>query len=183
MKRLKYIVVKRHEDKDGHDEEYQHQHWDADKPHAEHHEEHKPGGWEKAKHDVIGAALTAMNGYNDYVTKHGSHFTDDLAKWASEQMTNAHGDPAHHWGVEDVKSAFERLGFKKPEENTWGDVAYSANMHYADYYGTTLKTEAECVKQAYADIADPDGYPGKIFNRWCADVIGKKVNVPWENFI
>ena len=103
--------------------------------------------------------------------------------WASEQMTNAHGDPAHHWGVEDVKSAFERLGFKKPEENTWGDVVYSANMHYADYYGTTLKTEAECVKQAYADVADPDGYPGKIFNRWCADVIGKKVNVPWENFI
>lgn len=138
---------------------------------------------EKEKHDVIGAALTAMNGYNDYVIKHGSHFTDDLAKWASEQMTNAHGDPAHRWGVEDVKSAFERLGFKKPEENTWGDVAYSANMHYADYFGSTLKTEAECVRQAYADVADPDGYPGKIFNRWCADIIGKKVNVPWENFI
>lgn len=180
MKRLKYIVVKRkQDDTTEHDTGHEHGHGES----SQHHRGNKPGNWEKEKHDVIGAALTAMNGYNDYVTKHGSHFTDDLAKWASEQMTNAHGDPAHHWGVEDVKSAFERLGFKKPEENTWGDVAYSANMHYADYYGTTLKTEAECVKQTYADVADPDGYPGKIFNRWCADVIGKKVNVPWENFV
>ena len=180
MKRLKYIVVKREQDDTTeHDTGHEHGHGES----SQHHAGNKPGNWEKEKHDVIGAALTAMNGYNDYVTKHGSHFTDDLAKWASEQMTNAHGDPVHHWGVEDVKSAFERLGFKKPEENTWGDVAYSANMHYADYFGTTLKTEAECVKQAYADVADPDGYPGKIFNRWCADVIGKKVNVPWGNFI
>lgn len=181
MKRLKYIVVKRHEDKDGHDEEYQH--WGADKPHAEHHEESKGRSWDKSKRDVIGAALTAMNGYNDYVTKHGSHFTDMLAKWASSQMQNVHGEPTHHWSVEDVKSAFERLGYKKPEESTWGDVAYSANMHYADYFGTTLKTEADCVKQAYADVTDPDGYPGKIFNRWCSDVIGKKMDVPWDEFI
>lgn len=183
MKRLRYIVVK-HEQGDTTEHEARHEHTGH-----EYKDEHEPAthhdheAWERGKHDAIGAALTAMSGYNDYAAKHGSHFTDELAKWASEQMTNAHGDPAHHWSVEDVKSAFERLGFKKPEENTWGDVAYSANMHYADYYGTTLKTEAECVKQAYADVADPDGYPGKIFNRWCADVIGKKVNVAWENFI
>lgn len=180
MKRLKYIVVKREQDDTTeHDTGHEYGHGES----SQHYASDKPGSREKEKHDVISAALTAMNGYNDYVTKHGSHFTDDLAKWASEQMTNAHGDPAHHWGIEDVKSAFERLGFKKPEENTWGDVAYSANMHYADYYGTTLKTEAECVKQAYADVADPDGYPGKIFNRWCSDVIGKKMHVPWDEFI
>lgn len=39
-------------------------------------------------------------------------------------------------------------------ESTWGDVAYSANMHYADYFGTTLKTEADCVKQARRQIPD-----------------------------
>ena len=181
MKRLKYIIVKQEQD-DMAGHEAQHEHTgNNDRHESTTRHDHETLG--RDKHDAIGAALTAMSGYNDYVAKHGSHFTDELAKWASEQMTNAHGDPAHHWSVEDVKSAFERLGFKKPEENTWGDVAYSANMHYADYYGTTLKTEAECVKQAYADVADPDGYPGKIFNRWCADVIGKKVNVPWENFI
>lgn len=43
--------------------------------------------------------------------------------------------------------------------------------------------EADCIKQAYADAEDPDGYPGKIFNRWFSDVLGKKVTVPWEEFI
>ena len=90
-------------------------------------------------------------------------------------MENAKGEEGHHWSVEQVKSVFEKLCYQKPEENTWGDVAYSANMHYADYFGITLKTEAECIKQAYADLTDPDGYSGKIFNRWSSDVIGNCV--------
>nr|DAE53355.1 MAG TPA: hypothetical protein [Bacteriophage sp.] len=124
-----------------------------------------------------------MQGLIKYKAKHGSHFTDDLATWASKQMQNAHGEANHHWSVADVKSAFERFGLSKPEEITWGDIAYAANMHYADYYGVSLKTETDCVRQAYADAADPDGYPGKIFNRWFADVLGSKKAVPWEDFI
>lgn len=125
----------------------------------------------------------AMQGLIKYKAKHGSHFTDDLASWASKQMQNAHGEANHHWSVADVKSAFERFGLSKPEEITWGDIAYAANMHYADYFGVSLKTETDCVRQAYADAADPDGYPGKIFNRWFADVLGSKKAVPWDDFI
>lgn len=125
----------------------------------------------------------AMQGLINYKAKHGSHFTDDLASWASKQMQNAHGEANHHWSVADVKSAFERFGLSKPEEITWGDIAYAANMHYADYFGVSLKTETDCVRQAYADAADPDGYPGKIFNRWFADVLGSKKAVPWDDFI
>jgi hypothetical protein len=125
----------------------------------------------------------AMQGLIKYKEKHGSHFTDDLASWASKQMQNAHGEANHHWSIADVKSAFERFGLTKPEEITWGDIAYAANMHYADYYGVSLKTETDCVRQAYADAADPDGYPGKIFNRWFADVLGSKKAVPWDDFI
>lgn len=79
--------------------------------------------------------------------------------------------------------AFERFGLTKPEEITWGDIAYAANMHYADCFGVSLKTETDCVRQAYADAADPDGYPGKIFNRRFADVLGSKKAVPWDDFI
>lgn len=124
-----------------------------------------------------------MRDYDKYVQAHGSNFTDELSEWASSQMDNAHGDKSHHWSVSDVKSAFERLGYNKPDGMTWGDAAYSANMHYADYFGESLKTEADCIKQAYADVSDPDGYPGKIFNRWLSDVVGKRVDVPWDNFI
>ena len=61
-------------------------------------------------------------------------------------------------------------------------LIYAANMAYADYYGISLKTEVDCVKQAYADAADPDGYPGKIFNRWLADVMGMDIKVSWEKY-
>lgn len=167
MKKLKCIIIK-------HDSESEHEYNNGSERHT-----HQENG----THDVIREALASMNGYNDYLAKHGSHFTDKLANWASSKMQNVHGDAQHNWSVDDVKSAFERLGYKKPEENTWGDAAYSANMHYADYFGETLKTEAECIKQAYADITDPDGYPGKIFNRWASDVMGKKISVPWKDFI
>lgn len=144
--------------------------------------DHESTREDRARED-LSKALESMDGYDDYVEKHGPHFTDKLASWASGKMDNAHGDASHHWSVEDVKSAFDGLGIKKPEENTWGDVAYSANMHYADYFGKTLKTEADCVRQAYADVMDPDGYPGKIFNRWVSDMAGKKVDVPWDKFV
>lgn len=58
-----------------------------------------------------------------------------------------------------------------------------AEMNAGNYYGVSLKTETDCVRQAYADAADPDGYPGKIFNRWFADVLGSKKAVPGEDFI
>lgn len=121
--------------------------------------------------------------YRKYKEKHGEHFCDKLAVWASKRMDNAHGDKAHSWTVEEVKAAFEKLGFKKPETSTWGDVAYSANMAYADYFGGSIKTEADALRYAYEDVSDPDGYPGKIFNRWLSDVMGKEVAVPWSDFL
>lgn len=120
--------------------------------------------------------------YTKYVAKNGPHFTDSLAEYASGLMDNAKGEPSHHWDTEDVKGAFSRMGLGKPEGATWGDITYSANMAYADYYGSSLTTEAECLKQAFADAADPDGYPGKIFNRWLADVMGKGERIDWAKY-
>lgn len=180
MKVYRVIGVVRYDDmKHNHEhkhDEYAHEHSHEEQAH-EHTHQHE--GWDDGQGDTI----AAMKGYKDYVNEHGRHFTDDLATWASKQMKNAHGEPNHHWSVADVKSAFERFGLSKPEDITWGDVAYSANMHYADYFGQSLKSETDCVKQAYADVTDPDGYTSKIFNRWFADVLGNKVNVPWDKFI
>lgn len=159
------------------DEEHGRKDYKADNSHEQSENHKQPAGFDDEFSEE------AMQGLIKYKAKHGSHFTDDLSSWASKQMQNAHGEANHHWSVADVKSAFERFGLSKPEEITWGDVAYAANMHYADYFGMSLKTETDCVRQAYADAADPDGYPGKIFNRWFADVLGKKISVPWDDFI
>lgn len=115
--------------------------------------------------------------------KNGEHFTNKLSEWASKKMINAYGEENHHWTVEEVKSAFISMGYELPADSTWGDAAYSANMAYADYFGMTLRTEADVIKQAYADVIDPDGYPGKIFNRWLADVMGMQIQLDWTQFI
>lgn len=155
--RLKYIIVKSKCD-----------------AHSEHEENETSGKYEFWKD----------SDYHEYEEKNGNHFSDKLADYAIKAMqNNAHADTAHKWSVQDVKSAFEKLGMTKPADITWGDIAYSANMAYADYFGVSLKTEADCLKQAYADAVDPDGYPGKIFNRWLADIMGKNTKISWSEYI
>lgn len=121
--------------------------------------------------------------YKMYRQKHGEHFCDRLAEWASKRMKNANGESAHTWSVAQVESVFNSIGLVKPETATWGDVTYAANMAYADYFGSSLKTEADVIRQAYADVTDPDGYPGKVFNRWLSDVMGMQIQVPWQDFM
>ena len=123
-------------------------------------------------------------GYMKYTDKYGNHFNDKLAMWASRRMRNSvFAEPEHHWDIEDVRRAFSNLGLIKPVTNTWGDATYAANMAYADYYGNSIKTETECLRQAQADLADPDGYPCKVFNRFMADIAGMDIQVPWEEII
>lgn len=118
-------------------------------------------------------------GYKAYKAKHGMHFSDRMAMWASSNMKNADGKD-HTWSVYDVKAAFSSLGYTLKNGYTWGDVTYMANMLYADY-AKCLKADTDAVKMAYAITEDPDGYDGMIFNRYTADIMEKGTCVPWEN--
>ena len=119
--------------------------------------------------------------YQAYKEKHGMHFSDNMAMWASAHMVNAAGKE-HGWSVDDVKSAFKALGFEKPEKCTWGDATYLANMYYADFM-PMLKAETDAVKMAYYAMKDPDGYEGMAFNRYTSDIMSKNVDVPWSKLI
>lgn len=119
--------------------------------------------------------------YVEYKKKNGMNFTDKLADWAASHMVNADGK-VHSWKVEDVKAAFPSLGFTLKNGYTWGDVAYMANMIYADYI-QCLKSETDALKMANAIMNDPDGYDGMIFNRYTADIMSKNVQVPWGNLM
>lgn len=121
--------------------------------------------------------------YHKYLNKHGVHFCDTLAIWASEKLKNKHGDSKHLWSVEEVKAAYNNLGLLKPENVTWGDATYSANNTYANFFGETLRTEIDVLKHSNADLFDTNNYSGKTFNRWLSDVMGLKVNVPWSSFV
>lgn len=127
-------------------------------------------------------ALESVEGYGQYVEKHGKHFTDELAEKASKLMENRNG-LYHSWGVDEVKIAFERMGLEKPDGYTWGDATYAANMAYADFYGSSLKTEQDCVKYAYDLMSDIDGYDGMILNRYIADLMGNEIKMDWSKYI
>lgn len=65
---------------------------------------------------------------------------------------------------------------------TMGDLAYLANMYYADLYPESIQTENGCIKAAILIANDPDGYEGQAFCRWVADIMAKGKSIDWEKY-
>ncbi len=123
------------------------------------------------------------NGLSEqYISTYGLHFTDDLCKHASGKMVNDNGTE-HTWNTDDVQAAMDRLGYTKPAGSTIADITYTANMCYADFYGTVINTEDDCIKYAMSVANDKDGYEGIQFCRWLTDVEHKQSKIDWEKFI
>lgn len=120
------------------------------------------------------------DGYNEYVSKHGPHFTKSLQEYASKQMVNSNNQE-HTWTSEQVQNVCNVLNLKIPDTSTIEDVTYTANMAYADFYPELLN-EHQCIKYAAAVANDKDGYTGIQFCRWMADVAGKKEHIGWDKF-
>lgn len=124
--------------------------------------------------------------FDEYVKKHGYHFTEELAEHISQMMVNVNGQE-HSWTAAQVKKAMESLGLmplgKTKTEATLGDITYLANMYYSDLYPEILKDEASCIKTAHKIAMDPDGYKGMVFCRWTSDAIGKAMKIDWKKFM
>ena len=120
------------------------------------------------------------NGYKDYVCKNGLHFTRSLQEYASKQMVNSNG-LTHTWTAEQVQNVCDVLNLEIPSTSTIDDVAYTANMAYADFHPELL-SEHQCIKYAVAVANDKDGYEGIQFCRWTADIAGKGETIDWTKF-
>lgn len=120
--------------------------------------------------------------FREYVAVNGYHFNDKLAEWAINEMVNI-DKSKHKWTIEQVTNAYKAAGFTKPEGMTNGDIAYLANMAYADFVPSIIKTEADCVKFADVVAKDPDGYDEMPFMRWLADKIGREEIVCWDKML
>lgn len=132
--------------------------------------------------DEAWAALLNAPGFIRYITKYGWHFTDKLAEYASKMMLNS--DKSNHvWNCKTLAKEYLSLNLNVPKDITWGDLTYTANMAYADFYPNICSTEKDCIMYASLVANDVDGYPGMIFHRWIADIIGKQILINWEEFI
>lgn len=132
--------------------------------------------------EVTGLNLVKNKYYDRYIENHGHHFTTELADYVTKLMENA-DKSKHNWSAEDVSNALKEMGVKIPATSTIGDVAYSANMAYADYYPDVLPAVNMCLKYAEVTANDPDGYEGMVFNRWLADAMSNDMNIDWKMFI
>lgn len=124
-------------------------------------------------------------GYKAYIKKHGHHFSDKLAEFAISKMTNnSQADKSHTWSIKQVESVVNANGGQKTLHNTTrGDLAYLANMYYADLFPMAITQEINCIKAALAIANDPDGYEGQAFNRWVADVMAIRESIDWNLYI
>lgn len=105
--------------------------------------------------------------------------------WGGDQNCNpaiqAQIDSLRNQIAEQLRSV---LGPFTPTHNeTSGDIAYTANMAYADFYPAVLDTVDKCITYAKLVASDPDGYEGMEFMRWTSDAIGKSLTLNWEDFI
>lgn len=120
--------------------------------------------------------------YKMYRAKHGLHFTDRLAECISGKIIN-HNGLKHMWTVADVRAAFIRLGYEKPDNVTWGDVTYMANYAYAVFFNKSIKMEIDCVTHACAMANYPYAYDGHIFRYFLSDVMGHNWEIDWAEMV
>lgn len=128
--------------------------------------------------------VNTTDGYQEYLDKYGYHFNDSLAEWAISRLENASGP--HSWSLKQVDSVISSLypGKEFKHKVTIGDLAYQANMYYADLYSPDgIPIEQNCVKSAVLIANDPDGYEGQIFCRWLTDYMMKHIDIPWNKFL
>jgi hypothetical protein len=56
-------------------------------------------------------------------------------------------------------------------------------MAYADFYPGVISEPDKCINYAIHIAVDPDGYEGIAFSRWLSDVMMKKLNIAWADYV
>lgn len=138
---------------------------------------------EKAGHSYYSESAKD-SGYAKYVEKHGLHFTNELAEMAICKMENISDDGHGKWSIKQVEAVVKTHNPAMHFTHcvTMGDLAYLANMYYADLYPESIQTENGCIKAAILIANDPDGYEGQAFCRWVADIMAKGKSIDWEKY-
>lgn len=120
--------------------------------------------------------------YQMYINHHGEHFSDNLAKSASQAMENRDGTE-HYWSCADVVKALDKMSKPIPYGYRPCDAQYIANMMYADYFGSSVTSEETILKMACDYMSDPDGYKSKAFYHYVTDLMVKRYVIDWKTMV
>lgn len=122
------------------------------------------------------------DGYREYRRRHGCHFSRGLCEFAVGRMKLDGDKPISALSKEEVEKILKDS--KVEVRNVQGyDHVFAANMCLADYLNESVPDIEHLALYVKNVIDDPDGYDGIVFCRWIADVVAKKVEVPWEEMV
>lgn len=129
-----------------------------------------------SKYDFKSPAMRA------YLGTYGEHFSKELCEDAVKMMRDRQGNPVQMASKEDIKTMLENNGVTLGR-NTLYDAVYVHAMARADYWGSSLDDEAHLAMFIGDYLNDTDGYEGKAFNRWYADMCKMGVVLDWEDYL
>lgn len=123
---------------------------------------------------------------NEYVNKYGHHFNKHTLNFAVSQMYYLDNEgnevditPS---GESDLHKLMEIYGITIQNYHLY-DCLYVLNMAKADFLDSSIEDDKHLILYVKDLIDDPDGYEGLVFNRWCADLKGKGIEINWHDFI
>ncbi len=106
-----------------------------------------------------------MEKLEEYIEKHGMHFTVELAEKAVSYIPNADGSN-HRWSAERVEELTSKRVYYNTINATLGDIVYIVNMAYARFFPKEVRSRGKCIDQALNVLSDIDSYEGIVFSSW-----------------
>lgn len=106
-----------------------------------------------------------MKKLEEYIEKHGMHFTVELAEVAVSYIPNSDGSN-HKWNAERIEELTSKRVYYNTINASLGDIIYVVNMAYARYFPNETKSRGKCIDQALEVLSDVDSYEGIIFSSW-----------------
>ena len=121
------------------------------------------------------------NPKQEYIEKHGCHFTEDLCNYAVSLMTK-NGQPLKPITKEGVDKLLEQHNIHL-QNNKGYDYIFMANMCKADYYGSSIEDDKHYALYIKDSIDDEDIADGTILKRWIATMKSKDIEIDWNKFV
>lgn len=125
----------------------------------------------------------AVGGMERYVRDNGTHFTKELAEWASSKL-NSTDQSFQPITPERLQDMMKQMGVSETEIcGTMGDLLYTVNHLKVRHYGqAVVKNNMQCLQLAVESFDDPNYECGEVFGCWLLHMDNTHTEIPWDEF-
>ena len=118
----------------------------------------------------------------EYLSNYGWHFSKKMCEWAVGMMRDRNGAAVRMKEKSALDDALRAQGLDAKQIVGY-DAVYVEAMARADYYGSSIASDAHIYKFVSDYLNDPDGYDGVALTRFYADCMAKGMPVYWEELL